>query len=274
MKPLLLAAALLAAAPAAAQGVPEALRGSWAEGDCAAPTAILHVTARSAARLPAEGEARLFRFRTMRMHGEWQVGSGGGAEAPRLMLRAAGDALDSAEPDAKTRDDRLPGGAPVTRWRRCAAPTPGFALLHGEGLAFLGTLERLEAACQGETARDCIAALVAEADVSGDGTLSVAELARLLRGAAWAMAAQDGAGQAGLAAAAGLGGVAALAAARLLVESLDYDGDGRLSAAELAQDRTRFPDATGSAAGQPTAIEALATGAGLLRGLMDRLVNE
>jgi len=274
MRPLLLAAALLATAPAAAQGVPEALRGSWVQGDCAAPRAILHVTARSAARLPAEGEARLFRFRTLRTHGEWQVGTGGGAEAPRLMLRGDADALDSAEPDAKTRDDRLPGGAPVTRWRRCATPTPGVALLHGEGIAFLGALERLEAACQGDTARDCVAALVAEADVSGDGALSVAEIARLLRGAAWAMAAQDGAGPAGLAAASGLGGVAALAAARLLVESLDYDGDGRLSAAELAQDRMRFPDATGSAAGQPVGIEALATGAGLLRGLMERLANE
>lgn len=274
MRPLLLAVAVLAAAPAAAQGVPEALRGSWAQGACAAPTAILHVTARSAARLPAEGEARLFRFRTLRMQGEWSVGVGGGAEAPRLMLRANGDALDSAEPDAKTRDDHLPGGAPVTRWRRCATPTPGFALLHGEGIAFLGALERLEAACQGDAARDCVAALVTEADVSGDGALSVAEIARLLRGAAWAMAAQDGAGPAALAAASAVGGMAALAAARLLVESLDYDGDGRLSAAELAQDRTRFPDATGSAAGQPVAIEALATGAGLLRGLLERLAGE
>jgi hypothetical protein len=274
MRRLLLAVALLAAAPAAAQGVPEALRGSWAEGECAAPAAILHLTARSAVRLPAEGEARLFRFRSLRMQDGWHVGTGGGAEAPRLMLRAAGDALDSAEPDAKTRDDRLPGGAPVTRWRRCAAPTPGFALLHGEGLAFLGALERLEAACQGDAPQACIAALVAEADVSGDGMLSVAEIARLLRAAAWAMAVHDGADQGGIAAAAGLGGVAALAAARLLVESLDFDGDGRLSTAELAQDRTRFPGAAGSAEGRPVAIEALASGAGLLRGFLERLAGE
>lgn len=274
MRPLLLAAALLAAAPAAAQGVPEGLRGTWVAGDCAAPAAILHLTARSAVRLPAEGEARLFRFRTLRMQDGWSVGVGGGAEAPRLMLRGDADALDSAEPDAKTLDDRLPGGAPVTRWRRCAAPTPDFALLHGEGLAFLGALERLEAACQGPAARDCLAALVAEADVSGDGALSVAEIARLLRGAAWAMTAQDGAEPMELAVAAAIGGVAALAAARLLVESLDYDGNGRLSAAELAQDRTRFPDASGSAAGQPLAIEALATGAGLLRRLLERLAGE
>ena len=54
MRHLVLAALLCAATPAAAQGVPEALRGTWAAGSCAAPTALLHVTARSVARLPAE----------------------------------------------------------------------------------------------------------------------------------------------------------------------------------------------------------------------------
>jgi hypothetical protein len=270
----LAAALLLAAAPAAAQGVPEALRGTWVQGECAAPAALLHVTARAVARLPAEGDARLVRFRDLRGHAGWTLGAGGGAEAPRVMLRAAGDALETAEPDAKTRDDRLPGAAPVTTWRRCAEPPAGLALLHGEGLAFLGTLERLEAACQGGTAAACIATLVAEGDVSGDGMLGVAELARLLRGAAWALAAQDGAAPVGLAAATALGSLPALVAARAAVESLDYDGDGRLSAEEIGRDRTGFPRGTGDASGRPTALEGLADAAGVLRGLLERLASE
>lgn len=274
MRRMMLAALMLAAAPAMAEGVPEALRGAWVGGECAAPEAVLFVTARAVVRLPAEGRSRLVRFRALRAEEGWTLGIGGGAEAPRVMLRAAGGMLETVEPEAKTRDDRLPGEAPVRRWRRCDGPPPAIALLHGEGLAFLGTLERLEAACQGGDAAGCLRVLMAEADVSGDGMLGTAELARLLRGAAWAMAAQDGASPGGLAAAAGLGGVAALAAARLIVESLDYDGDGRLSAAEIGRDRTAYPTGAGSPAGRPAAMEALAEGAGLLRGLLERLTSE
>jgi hypothetical protein len=271
----LLLALLLAAAPAAAQGIPEPLRGTWAEGACASPAALLHVTARSVVRLPADGPARLVRLRALRPLGDWTLGTGGGAEAPRVLLRAAAaDALETMEPDAKLRDDRLPGDTPIRHWQRCTAPPPGLAALHGEGLAVLAALERLEAACQGGSAAPCIAALVAVGDVSGDGMLGVAELARLLRGTAWALAAQDGATPAGLAGAAALGAAAALAAARLAVEGLDFDGDGRLSATELAQDRAPWPAATGDAAGRPVTLEALGEGAGLLRTLLDRMPGE
>lgn len=271
---LLAAIPLSAAGPAAAQGVPEALRGTWARGSCAAPEALLHVTARGVVRLPAAGPARLVRFRIVREHAGWTLGVGAGAEAPRVMLRPAEGAIDLAEPDAKLRDDRLPGETPVTRWRRCQAPGTGMALLHGEGLAFLGTLERLEAVCQAGPPAACQATLMSEADVSGNHMLSVAEVARLLRGAAWALAVQEGGEPEAIAATAGLGSMAALAAARLVVASLDYDNDGQLSAAELAQDRMAFPPGDGSADGQPGTIEGLAEGAGLLRNLIERMAAE
>lgn len=270
----LVLAALLLAAPAFAQGVPDAMRGTWAAGSCAAPQALLHVTARAVARLPADGPARLVRLRALRDQAGWTLGTGAGAEAPRVMLRAEGDALELAEPDAKLRDDRLPGATPVTRWSRCQAGDVRLSLLHGEGFAFLGTLERLEAVCQAGPMPICIGGLVSEADVSGDGLLSVAEVARLLRGAAWALAVQQGGDPDGIAAATGLGGVAALAAARLVVGSLDYDDDGRLSPAELGQDRLVFARGAGSPDGRPGTIEALADGAGLLRNLIERLVSE
>ncbi len=271
MKRLLTLVLLACAGPALAEGVPGGLRGTWSLGACAAPDALLHVTARSVVRLPLDGPARLVRFRSIREREGWTIGIGGGAEAPRVMLRADGDALETAEPDAKTLDDQLPGAGPPTRWERCAAPPPILALLHGEGIAFLGALERIEAVCQGGAATACLQEVVTVGDVSGDGLLGTAEIARMLRGAAWALAAQDGGASDSLAAAVGLGGIAALGAARLTVESLDYDGDGRLSVAELGQDRAAFPPGTGAPAGQPVALQALDEGAGLLRALIERL---
>ena len=106
----LLAALLLAAAPAAAQGIPEPLRGTWAQGACATPTALLHVTARSVVRLPADGPAHLVRLRGLRPLGDWTLGTGAGAEAPRVLLRAAREAA----------------GARATR-SRPASPTPSCA---------------------------------------------------------------------------------------------------------------------------------------------------
>ena len=126
-----------AAGPAVAQGVPEAMRGSWVRGSCTAPEALLHVTARGIVRLPAAGPARLVRFHGVRDQAGWTLGIGAGAEAPRIMLRPAEDAIELAEPDAKLRDNRLPGetasapprlirhGSSPHRW--LAAPMPALA---------------------------------------------------------------------------------------------------------------------------------------------------
>jgi hypothetical protein len=263
----------LLAAPAAAQGVPEPLRGAWFAGDCADPQAMLAVTARAAARIDAEEPAQLFRFRELRELAGWTLGVAGGEEAPRLLLRAGPDGLETAEPDPKLRDDRLPGEPSPSVWRRCPTPPPALAALHGEGVAFLATLEHLEAACGTGTPGACAAAIVAQADVSGDGALAPAELARLARGAAWLAAVQEGGTQEVIAAAVGAGAVGGILAARLLVESLDYDGDGRISALELGQDRTAFAGATGTAEGRPLRVEGLAEGAGMLRGLVEALMS-
>jgi hypothetical protein len=280
------AALLLLAGPALAQApapvpvpvpvpVPEALRGPWHQGDCAAPTATLQLTARAAVRLPADGPARLIRFAETRADEGWTIGTGRGAEAPRIMLRGTATALETAEPDAKLRDDRLPGDTPVRAWHRCPAAAPGIAGLHGEGLAFLAALEGLEAACgSGATPDACVAGIVREGDVSGDNRLSVAEIARLVRGATWLLAAAEDAPPETVLATGGGGIIAGVAVARLMMESLDYDGDGKLSAAELAQDRLGFGRATGTAAGRPLRLEGLQEGVALLRGVMDGLLLE
>ncbi len=272
MTRFLLAALLLAGAPAMAQGVPEPLRGAWFGPGCAAPEAMLFVTPRAAARLPLEGSARLWRFIQVSEAAGWTLATGRGAEAPRLGLRLEAGTLASLEPNAKTRDDRLPGDTPTETWRRCPEPPATFAALHGEGLAFLGALERLEASCTG-AAEPCIAALFATADVSGDGSLSAAEIARLLRGAAWVLAAQDGAAMETIGVANAAGAVAGLLAARLIVDSLDYDADGRLSVAELRQDRAPLASGTGDPAGRPFRTENVNDGAGFLRGLIEGVIG-
>ncbi|MDO9503035.1 hypothetical protein [Falsiroseomonas sp.] len=274
-----LAAALLLASAAQAEtqptpaAVPEALRGAWFTGACADPEAMLLLTARAAARLEAQEPARLYRFRQIRVQEGWTIGTAGGAEAPRLMLRPTAQGLETAEPEAKLREDRLPGDSVVAPWHRCPAPPVALAAVHGEGAAFLAALEHLEEGCGSGTPGACAAAIVAQADVSGDGRLSVAELARLLRGAAWVVAVQEGATQDGVAAAVGAGGLAGILAARLLMESLDYDGDGRISAAELAQDRVGFATAPGTAAGRPLRMDGVTEGAGMLRGLLEGLAD-
>ena len=272
---LVAAVLLLAATGAAAQDIvpiAASLRGAWHAGPCEAPTATLALTARAAARLPADGPARLLRFVAARRDGDWLVGTARGAEAPRLLLRPAGDALETAEPAAKARDDRLPGDAPVTRWHRCAAPPLPLLLLHGEGLAALAALEAVEAVCATRPSGPCAEAVIRAADVSGDAHLGVAEVARLLRGLSWVVAATGEAPPGTLALAAGAGAPAALLAARVLVGSLDYDGDDRLSAAELAQDRAAFA-AGGDAAGRPLPLDRAADAAALLRALVEGLLT-
>jgi len=260
-----------AQAAASMAPVPPPLRGTWFTGGCAAPEAMLHVTARSVARLPASGPARLIRFGESRTLDGWSMGTGRGAEAPRVLLRGDAARLETALPDSKLRDDRLPGDTPVRVWHRCPAPPPAFAALHGEGIAFLGTLEVLEAACGAPdgSAAGCIAALVSEGDVSGDGLLSVVAVSRIERGMTWVMAAAEEAGPEGVVAASAGGMLGGVATARFAMESLDYDGDGKLSARELAQDRAAFPRGSGSEAGRPLRLEGVQEGIALMRGLME-----
>ncbi|MDB5369505.1 MAG: hand protein [Roseomonas sp.] len=266
------------AAPARAQQpalpVPEPLRGPWYQGECAAPEALLQLTARTAARLPDDGPARLIRFAEARAVDGWTMGIGRGAEAPRILLRGTATALETAEPDAKLRDDRLPGATPVQAWHRCPAAPPGIAALHGEGVTFLSALEGLEAACgTGSPSPEiCLAAVMREGDVSGDGRLSVAEIARLARGATWLLAAAEDATPETALVAGGGGMLAGVALGRLVMESLDYDGDGKLSVAELGQDRVAFGRATGTANGRPLRLEGLQEGVALVRGVLEGLL--
>lgn len=235
----------LAAAPQAARAQadtawPEALRGTWALGECGAPAVLLQVNARGVARLPETGMqryTRLYRFGTV---GDWTIGFGPGEEAERLLLRARDGGIELAEPPEKLLDSELPGAAtPVAQFRRCTALGGAFAAAHGEGLAFAAAIDSIEAACAGEAngSDACIAALMAHADVARDGKLTNAELARLVRGLVWFALASEGVSIESLAAGIGIGAAVGLAVAYVVIASYDYDGDGRIAPAELTQDR-------------------------------------
>ena len=251
---------LLGTAAAQAQDLPASVRGTWAEGSCAAPGYALHVTARSVVQVRFHGEQRLWRARTVSDAGDWTVATAGGAEQPRLLLRRDADALGFAQAEPKLRDDQLPGALKPARLVPCPGLPLPLAALHGEGVAFLQGLETLEPACGGDDAPGCVAAFMAYADVSRDDRLAPAEVARTLRGAAWAVQLAGGTTEealgAGLAVAAG----ASVFAARLFVEALDYEGRGSITAAAILQDRAPFPSAAAarSAVATPLPLERLA----------------
>lgn len=264
------------AAPGMGPGIATPLRGAWFKGACATPEAMLYVTPRSLAEIDPQGAVRVQRFVALREAGGWSIATARGAEAPRTMLRLENNQLSTAEPGPKLRDDAIPGETPIRPWGRCPAVPMGIAVEHGEGLAALGALERLEEACglPGKDMRGCIETIVSVADVSGDKLLSSAELARLIRGLAWVVAAQEDGSATTMGAAAGGGAIGGMLAARLMIENLDYDGDGKLSRLELGQDRVMLPDGSGAAAGTPLRTEGLGDGANLLRSLLGTVMGE
>lgn len=246
---------------------PEPLRGTWVLGECAAPAVLLQVNARGIARLPEAGEQRYTRTLRFATAGDWLVGYGEGEAAPRLMLRARDGGIDLAEPASKLLDSELPGAAtPVAGFRRCPSIGGALAALHGEGLVFAAALDGLEAACEGERGNSdgCIQAVMAYADVSRDGKLGVAEMARLVRAVTWLILTTEGAPLEVVAAGVGAGSVGGLAVGWLMIASYDYDGDGRLAPAELMQDRGPWDG--GPTPSAPPAAASLTQGLGVLAG--------
>jgi hypothetical protein len=275
---LALAVPAHAQAPAATAPIPAAAQGLWANGACGDPAALLFVTGRYWALLPREGAQELWRVERTAEAGGFTLAVADDPDHTRLMLRADGQRLETRAPGPKQTDDQLPGDAPATQWARCPTLPPALAGLHGEGLSFLGALDGMEAACAGGETAPCVAAVFAWADVTRDGVLSAAEIARLVRGATHMAMLATGTELSDLAAAVGAAAVGGVAAAYALIASFDYDNSGTLSQAELLQDRSPMPGLAGPAAppgppvaGPPLGGAALAGQLGALRTLIDQL---
>lgn len=228
---------------AASQDLPDTLFGTYAATSqgCADASSAMQVTPRSVIIMSSSGENRLVRAATTGSAGEWTVAVGTGDEMPRVLLRLAGEGaqagIDRLLPGPKLRDDQLPGFQAADHLVRCDELPPAFAILHGEGLAMLQGLEAMEPPCTAGALQECADAFMSYADLNKDGRLNVAELARVIRGAAWF--AQMSAGttteelEAGLAASL-VGGVAA---SEFVVRSYDYDGQGSITPQQLMHDR-------------------------------------
>lgn len=275
--PLVLAAALLAAMPAAAQdaALPEPMQGLWVSGECAAPEAMLFATHRGWAMLPTGATQRMFRItRTGTVGDGLTLLVGDDEEQTRLLLRATPAGLEVREPPEKLADTELPGDAPASSFRRCPAIPAALALLHGEGLSFLGALDGIEAACAHGNTATCIDAVWSWADVSGDGTLTAAEVARLARGVAYAVMLSQGTETEELAGALGAGALGGVAVGWALIASFDYDGSTSLSKAEVTQDRFPPPGLAGAVTAAPSLPRpgvSLSAQLGALKALFEEL---
>lgn len=263
--------ALLAAsaAPSARAAFPAEIGGLWVAGSCSEPAELLFVTRRTWARLDPQGMQVLKHAERFDRAGAFGLAVADDAEATRLLFRTAADGLVVRDPPAKLADAALPGEGPDLAFRRCPSIPVSLAALHGEGLSFLAALEGIAEACGGEDGAGCIARVWAWADVSGDGGLSVAEIARLVRGLAYVGALSAGATAEELGKAVGAAGVGAIAGAWALLASVDYDGSGTVSRDELARDRFPPPGLAGLPAGaasdpaRPTAgAAAISSGLG------------
>lgn len=241
-----------AAVRAVEGGLPAAVQGLWVAGDCAAPKGLLFATHRGWARLPAEGVQQLWRVgRSAGLAGGHTLAVGNDPDQTRLLLRPLPEGLEVREPPPKLADAELPGEAPATLYRRCAAIPAALAALHGEGLSFLAALDGIEAACTGGDGLACLDAVWAWADVSGDGLLTAAELARLARGVAYAAMLSEGASSGEIAAALGAGALGGVVIGWALIASFDYDGSASLSKAEVMRDRFPPPGLGGAVTAVP-----------------------
>jgi hypothetical protein len=275
----LLGACALCVTAAHAQDLPAGLLGTYAAGPqaCGAPDAVLHLTPRSVVSWDKDGDDRLIRIDTTRAQGDWLLATGTGDELPRVLLRQSGEGdqagVDEVIPPEKTRDDKLPGDAPLRHFARCSALPPAFAALHGEGLAFLHALEAMEPACTGNDLKACGEAFMAYADVTKDGKLTPAELARVGRGATWVAQMAIGTHDAELAIGMASSALVSLAAAEILVRSYDYDGSGAITLDELLKDRLPFPlvPPSRSAGAPPLPLDQIVPGLHLLEGMSHNL---
>ncbi len=275
LAPLAACALVAAAAPAAQATFPPEATGLWVAGSCSEPSELLFVTRSAWARLQANGVQVLRHAERFDRAGTYALAVGDDAEATRLLFRSTADGLLVRDPPAKMPDASLPGDGPDVAFRRCPSIPVGLAGLHGEGLSFLAALDGIGASCAGDDGAACIARIWAWADVSGDGGLSVAEIARLVRGMAYVGTLTAGSTESELAQAVGAAGVAAIAAAWALLASVDYDGSGTVSREEVAHDRFPPPalgglppDAPASDARPPSPAGTVSSGLGALGALL------
>lgn len=122
----------------------------------------------------------------------------------------------------------------------CDSLPPSFWALHGEGLAFFKAFDAASRDCSGEAS--CFQALFDIFDVTKDGSLGRAELARAARMIGYLMVFRDDFYYSleELAQGQGVGVVVGIAGAEILLRNYDYNDDQAISLNELLLDRQQI----------------------------------
>lgn len=211
----------------AAQTLPERYAGVWVEGSCEDATRVRLVNRLAVIDvLDRGGEPHL------------QILAIRGAQAD-----GDGVALTLAMGNGTTVDSRftLDGDRLNGDFRRCDAPPPAVAWTLGEVLTLFEAAGRINARCRAGDGARCALEAFRAVDVSGDGVLRQAELARVFRAVGffvgYAATERNLVSARDMLVPSAIGGMVAPTIASRLVANYDYDGDGGLSLDELLQDR-------------------------------------
>lgn len=247
-------APVLLTLPLAAAPLPPGLAGIWSDAACG-----------SDGRVRVVNPLGILEFRTLA--GERQVQLSLFQDvAPAPDGRSVMAVLESPTED-RLSEQQLPfadGGFDGAV--RCPSMPASLLLPFGEAVALFTAAGELQPSCAEGTDAACFRRAFALADLTGDGRLTLAELARVLRGASFFMGylAERQAIQPAdrLAAPVALAGWLGPPLLRPLLDGSDYDADGALSPADLAQDRAAGPLPLAGAAplrGVSDALQSLRT---------------
>lgn len=243
---LKLASCLLALLPAAtlAESVPERLTGIWATPNCSSPQDTLAVY-KGFYLWMGEQETALTGLTMPDKQPEGWT---------RLEESDGYPNFFTVLPDGRLREAFLPdnadlASAPADDWQTTDYEScnntlpPSQVLLHGEPVAMLQVVSNAQSICQTDR-QACASALFTGIDVSGDGNLSTAEIARLFRVAAYvaAVSEETPASNDELAGVFAAGLPIGPLMASAIINSFDYDDNGVVSLAELSQDRGTLID--------------------------------
>ena len=249
-----LAACLIATLPAfaLAEDTPEELIGIWATPDCDSATDTL-VFFNGFYLWLGEEETTLS---GLSLAGELDNEAGAQStgepsdEFTRLEESDGYPNFFQVLPDGRLREAFLPDDAefsatPEADWAsadyaRCGNALPrDKVMLHGEALAVLSVVNDAQSVCSTNQPA-CATTLFDGVDVTGDGNLSIAEIARLFRVAGYvaAVSEENGASNDDLAAVLATSLAVAPLMASAIVNSFDYNDSGTVSLTELSQDRS------------------------------------
>jgi hypothetical protein len=232
----------LVSPPARADLLPPSLVGVWAEGDCATAQRVRLVSALAVMDfLPVNGATNVQVLLLDKVQPPAQDVVAVSLTSPNIHARLDhGFALDG---------DRLDG-----RFVRCPDASPALRWQFGEAISAFQGFGEIAAACAEDSGPRCLAKAFAFADVTGDGRLSPAEIARLLRALTFFVVylANDKTivPTSEMVASSAVAALVTPLLVNSIMTTFDYNGDGAVSLDELLQDR-------GAAGGAMAAVSAL-----------------